>query len=71
MWVLHLTKIKVHLLTGSILAVRCEMNCICLLLHNRAQICFLIFFIRSSKSDSDAILLNYNAYHTDLQLLPP
>lgn len=55
MWILHLTKIKVHLLTGTILAVSCEMDCICSLLHNRVQIRSLIFFLQSSKSDSDSI----------------
>lgn len=46
-----------------------EINFICLLLHSRVQICSLIFFIRSSKSDSNVLLLDYNAYHSDLLLL--
>lgn len=70
MWILHL-KIKVHLLTGTILAVRCEMNYMYSLFHNRVQICSLIFFIHSSENDSGAILLNCSAYHSDLLLLQP
>lgn len=70
MWILHL-KIQVHLLTGTILAVRCEINSMCSLLHNRLQIYSLIFFIHSSKNDSGAILLNCSAYHSNLLLLQP